>query len=338
MLYNRLLYLYKKHRNNNKTPLEDFTTELLVGILEDDQKLLDKFVNNILKIDGDGFEIDSQEKYKLHKDTDCIIDVVIKNDNTICFLENKVNSYEGDRQLERYSKVLKKINEKQNKNIYLRYCTKYYDPKKINHIDFLQYRWCDVYRFFEQYIDNNLIMEYLDFLEEEGMSSAGDFNYEDLIVMTKINSTIAKMDECLDNIKETLSSIFNEPNERDYKRLKQIMKEENYIIWVEDIISNSRSYMSVGFTFQEDLDTKAPFLNVDLSIHETNLKFNKVVKMKDELESIFDSDYSDDEKLLFSFEKSLSDFISNDNQFEDICDWFNNNIYTVKTLIDKIEK
>lgn len=337
MIYSRLLYLYKKNGNNNKTPLEDYTTEILVGILESNQELLDKFVNNILKIEGKKFTVDSQEKYTLHGDTDCIIDIVIKNEDTTCFIENKVNACEGYRQLERYSTVLKAIKEKQNKNVFLRYCTKYYDSKVVKGIDFLQYRWCDIYRFLEEYKENNLINEYICFLEEEGMSSAGNFNYEDLIVMSRINSTIAKMDECLDSIKETLSIKFNNPNERDYKRLKQIVREENYVVWCDNIISNSKSYISVGFTFQEELKTKAPFLNVDLSIHETNIKYNDVKKIKEELENIFDSNYSDDEELLFSFEKSLSDFMKSHNQFEDICDWFNSKICAVKSLIEKIE-
>ena len=40
MIYNRLLTLYKKCRNTDKTPLEDFTTEILVGILDGNAELL----------------------------------------------------------------------------------------------------------------------------------------------------------------------------------------------------------------------------------------------------------------------------------------------------------
>ena len=47
MIYNRLLELYKKNRASEKTPLEDFITEILVGVLENDNELLDSFVNNL---------------------------------------------------------------------------------------------------------------------------------------------------------------------------------------------------------------------------------------------------------------------------------------------------
>ena len=102
MVFNRLLSLYKKNKDSNKTPLEDFNTEILVGILQRDSKLLDSFVNNILKIDGTGFSIESQVKYTLDNDINCIIDMVVSNEENICFIENKVNSSEGERQLERY--------------------------------------------------------------------------------------------------------------------------------------------------------------------------------------------------------------------------------------------
>lgn len=211
MIYSRLLSLYKKNRDSQKTPLEDFTTELLVGVLEEDSEMLDDFVNNILKIQGEGFSIESQVRYNLDSDTNCIIDIVVKNKETICFVENKVHSGEGDRQLERYTKVLKEIEQNEGKNIILRYCTKYYDPKEIQDINFQQYRWSNVYSFLEVYSEDRLVEEYLEFLRSEGMASAGDFNYEDLIVMNRVNSTIAKMDECLDNVRETLIKEFGRP-------------------------------------------------------------------------------------------------------------------------------
>lgn len=146
-IYNRLLSLYKKNGSLNKTPLEDYTTELLVGLLEDNQAMLDDFANSVLKIEGEGFNIESQNKYILPGDINCIIDMVVTNKDSICFIENKVNASEGERQLERYAAVLRNIKSKENKEIYLRHCTKYYDKKEIKNFQFKQYRWSDVYKF-----------------------------------------------------------------------------------------------------------------------------------------------------------------------------------------------
>lgn len=61
--------------------------------------------------------------------------------------------------------------------------------------------------------------------------------------MNKINSTIEKMDECLDNVKDTLIKEFGKPYERDYERLKQIVKDEEYTMWTSDIVANEESYI-----------------------------------------------------------------------------------------------
>lgn len=105
-VYLNLLNLYSRQSTASKTPLEDFTTEIFASILSKDDQLLNCFMNTVLKIDGEQFKIKTQQKYDLQDDRDCIVDVVIYNESTICFLENKVNSYEGHGQLERYKSVL----------------------------------------------------------------------------------------------------------------------------------------------------------------------------------------------------------------------------------------
>ncbi|MFB4167357.1 PD-(D/E)XK nuclease family protein [Virgibacillus sp. JSM 102003] len=144
-VYLNLLNLYSRHSTAFKTPLEDFTTEIFASILLKDDQLLNSFMNDVLKIDGEQFKIKTQQQYELEDEQDCIIDIVIYNESTICFLENKVNSREGYRQLERYKSVLNSL-EGQRK-VFLRYCTKYYDLKEISGVDFCQIRWRDVYLF-----------------------------------------------------------------------------------------------------------------------------------------------------------------------------------------------
>ncbi|MBK1809502.1 PD-(D/E)XK nuclease family protein [Clostridium sp. YIM B02505] len=319
----------------NKTPLEDFTTELLVGTLETDNELLDEFVNNVLLIDGQGFSISSQVKYYLEEDTNCIIDIVVKNEGNICFIENKIDSSEGERQLDRYSKVLNNIKKGQGTKAYLRYCTKYYDKKEISDIDFLQYRWRDTYRFFEKYKKNKIVEEYLEFLRSEGMESAGDFNFQDLIVMSEVNATIAKMDECLDMVKPRLTEAFGKPYEYDYERLKQVSKNNQYVMWSRNIVGeNGYSEITVGFRFN---DNKIPVMIVFISIENDNSEFEKIKKMHTEkLENVFDCYDYDETYIYYSFEKPVSDFISSENQNEEICKWFTEKINIINELKQSI--
>lgn len=320
-IYKRLLSLYWQSGNGNKIPLEDFTTEILVGSLEIDNNLLDEFVNSVLLIEGQGFSIDSQENYYLQGDINCIIDIVIKNEDNICFVENKVGYSEGERQLDRYSKVLNNIKQDDGKNVYLRYCTKYYDKKDISNIDFLQYRWSDVYKFLDKYEKNEIIEEYLEFLRGEGMASAGDFNFQDLIVMSEVNATIRKMDECLDMVKPKLTECFGAPYEYDYERVKQICKQSQYVMWSRNIIGeNGYSEIAVGFRFY---DNKNPVMSVFFNVAKANSEFDNIKKIyAEKLEDIFDVYYYDEESIFYSFEKSVSDFISSENQNEEICKWF----------------
>lgn len=338
-IYERLLSLYSKSGGGNKTPLEDFTTELLVGTLENDKELLDKYVNDVLKVDGAGFSIKSQCRYCLEDDINCIVDIVTENDEHVCFVENKVNSCEGERQLERYTKVLSNINKEQGKQIHLRYCTKYYDQKDNNfNIDFRQFRWCDIYKYLEQFSDDNkLIDEFLIFLRGEDMASAGTFSYEDLMTMKTIYSTIAKMDECLDNIKPKLTETFGKPYERDFERAKQIPCFNAYNMWSEKIVGDGYSTIVVGFFFHDGEESVGlPFVQVSLKISSNNGKY-EAFKMKiDEADEIFDTNYSTSNDFEYAFEKPLSDFISSGKQIEDICEWFEDKLKKIKDFVSEI--
>ena len=58
--------------------------------------------------------------------------MVFYNKKVTCFVENKVDSKEGYKQLERYASVLSNIIEgNPTQKVYLRYCTKNSDLKEI---------------------------------------------------------------------------------------------------------------------------------------------------------------------------------------------------------------
>lgn len=315
-VYSRLLKLYNKNKDSGKIPLEDYVTEILVGLLKSDSRILEDFAKDILNIEGEGFKIESQRKFFLEDDVDCIIDVVLENDSTLCFLENKVNSVEGNRQLERYTKVLKNT----NKNIYLRYCTKYYDKKDIKDIDFKQFRWINVYKFFEKYKENILVTEFLDFLRGENMNSAGDFNFEDMIVLSNINSTFSKINECFDCIKNILPNDFK--LSKRTSTIKQFNNSDGYWLWEEYIFGKGYSEYYIGFAISEIDDKVIPVLNAGIKCEKGNDKFDKF-KIAIERDNIsFDFKDVDEYEAMAWFEEPISNFISSKNQLEEIEKWF----------------
>lgn len=322
--YNRLLKLYKKKKDSRKTPLEDYTTEILVGLLENNPIILKKFINNIMEIPGENFEIQSQRKFYLKDDIDCIVDIVIENEDMICFLENKVNSTEGDRQLERYRKVLNDINIKKNKSVYLRYCTKYYDKKDIVAIDFKQIRWMDIYRFLKMQDDDELIKEYLDFLRSEGMFTAGDFNFQDLIVLSNISYTVSKINECLDSVKESF--------ERDFGKSK---KTQNNKFWLykDKIFGEEYSEIYIGFNVAEDNEKISPYLVCGIYCTNSNSECDRFAKHIENNKKFKYIDISNSRVDAY-FDEPLSNFLSSNNQFEDIEKWFFDRLQIIKEFKD----
>lgn len=169
-IFVRLLSLYNRHSNNGKTPLEDFVTELLVGVLSTNHELQSEFYKEILEVPVKSYKIESQSTHTLKDDPNCIVDIKFEAEDIVCFLENKVEATEGFDQLFRYKKALKNINHNNSKQVYLRYCTKYEEPKSIDGIDFKQYYWQDVYNLFNKYRDNPLIEEFVIFMSMLGLA------------------------------------------------------------------------------------------------------------------------------------------------------------------------
>ena len=56
-IYSRLLKLYRKNKDSGKIPLEDYTTEILVDLLQKNKDIRSHFVTEILEIQEENFKI-----------------------------------------------------------------------------------------------------------------------------------------------------------------------------------------------------------------------------------------------------------------------------------------
>ncbi len=181
----RLLKLYNKQHQSGKTPLEDFTTEALVGLLETDKKLLQVFCKDFLKLKSEHFSISSQRKYPLKDEHDCIIDIVIEGENEICFIENKVNSSEGYKQISRYCMILDEY--KQNNQEFdtkMVYCTQFSEPKEENSHGFIEIKWYEIAHFLKKHLNKYpTIKLFIDFLKSKNMDQDLTITAIDLITI-----------------------------------------------------------------------------------------------------------------------------------------------------------
>lgn len=322
-IFTRLLKLYKN--NSDKTPKEDFTTEIFVGILEKDSELLDDYVNNFLNIEGIGFEVFSQSYYTLDTPSDCRIDMVIENGHKLIFIENKVDSIEGNGQLEKYSNYLKQIEDKE---CHLFYCTKVIEEKDIKFPKFSQFIWKDIYHYYKNAnIETELMIEFLEFLEEEDIVMNKKFNFTDMVVMENMVETIAKMDEVLNETSKHLKSKLEIGCIKHSARSTQIGRNHMYSTYTHKILKgNGYSDVSANFNFNKD-EYEVPHLELKLYIDTKSEyldKFKKAVNdeiLGDELEG-----YVYDNGVTIWIAEPIQDFLSSETQVEDMKFWFKKQI------------
>lgn len=330
--FKRLLNLYQKS-GKDRTPTEDFCTECLSGILESDRELLDRFVKEVLNIpSGEPFRLFTQETYFL--DGEMIrVDLVFESLSWLCFLEMKVQSTEGDGQLERYREFLTHPRIHQDKKTALRYCTLYLDLKEGLEEDelFEQFRWKDIANFLSVNKESNqLVHEFYQFLKEEKMAGNERFTYQDLIGLQSYGELTSKVDEILQLIQKELKSRFGKTS-GGVNNTGQVKTHGRLAIWCEGILGDWSEVLA-AFRFSGSRVTNGPQLMVQLWISKNNDAFNDFRKAV----SVLD-DYSFTEDMeahggAVRFEKPLADFIESENQIGEIKKWITEKLDALSQL------
>lgn len=259
MVFNNLLKLYQKGRRENSTPLEDFTTELFAGILSNNAVLLQSFVNDFLGVSGTGFSVRTQKHYKQHAS---IIDIVFENEDTVCFVENKVNSKEGYEQLRKYGNVLNELREK-GKKTKLCYCTKRHDPKmedlkkELEIHKFQQYRWIDISNFIqkEPSCSKDILAQlFIDFLTTNNEIQDMSLEENNISIMPDMGNTILKMNHILNSVCGSFVQIFGAANSftQTKYRYKQLTSAHNrFIIYKTNVLPGAYSDICMGFSMKD---------------------------------------------------------------------------------------
>lgn len=329
-MFSSLLKLFRSS-NALKTPMEDFCTECLAGILKSDQKLLNDFVNEVLGIESkDTFHLKTQATYYSADGEKNIIDMVFESASSICLLEMKVYSSEGYNQLENYYKVLMnnpKISESQHQK-YLRYCTLFVEQKEHEWKEFEQIRWADIAKFLEgRKANNQLIDELYKFMEEHKMAGNERFTYEDLIGLRVYGSVTAKVDEIFQRITPKLKKGFGKIS-GGVNATKQITDQNRLAIWVGKVIGDKDSWSEilVGITLKASIPSEGPQVTVGLWLNKTNSQFDELRKSAEKFDKVeFQNDVANNGGKI-QFKKPLADFLETENQMDEIVRWINEKI------------
>jgi len=265
-LLSQLLNLYKKNRT--KTPLEDFTTEAFVGLLNIEEDVKVGFLTEFLCLPKGDYQVATQIKYSLKDDIDCVVDVVIKSESLVCFIENKVNSKEGYRQLERYGKVLSTFAE-DDIETKLYYCTKYFDDKIYHNHNFQQIRWFQVAKFLKQFREVTLANEFIDFLTQQDMSQELTLSAKDFLALENLQNILRVTNNYLDRVKPIFENTFqSEIKISDGRTTPQILN-YNRLIYLFKNIMGDGGWSEIKYGFQ----LKGPLIYVGIWIDKSNSEF-----------------------------------------------------------------
>ncbi|KIA99456.1 hypothetical protein OA93_04630 [Flavobacterium sp. KMS] len=315
-MLNQLLKLYI--RNSYKTPLEDFTTEVFTGLLNLEEEIKISFIEDFLKLPKSDFQLKTQVKYELENDTNCIVDMVLQSETHLCFIENKVNSKEGNRQIERYCKVLDIFNN-DGYTTSLFYCTKYFEKKEFSNHSFQQFRWFQIAKFLKKFQSNKLVNEFLNFLKTHNMAQELTFNAKDFMTLDNLQNIINVMNGYLDRVKPTFEHTFKTSSKiSDGRTISQILNHNRLIYYYKEIISETGwSELKYGFQLQ------TPNIYVGIWIDKSNKKFSEFTEYSKLNLGGFNIEIKSN-GISIELKKDISIYLNNEEADFEISEWFKN--------------
>ncbi|MEH2326073.1 MAG: PD-(D/E)XK nuclease family protein [Nostoc sp.] len=287
-LFTNLLNLH----SGNK-PREDFFTEIIAYFLSLNNDILLDWLKHHSIISDENYssiKISTQQEHKrLETHTeDSRLDIVVELSdglNTdVIFMESKIGSTEGWRQLEKYAEILSKL--KNVRHRILIYITRDYDPKdEIKtpgsnlepKISFYQLRWHQFYARLQQHATDILAQEILIFMKRNGMSTTNQFSSVDLLTMVNFNKTLILMQSTLsDEVKEEFKLAFGRVAEKTAS-MTQWTWGSRYIIYTH--FSGWNLWCGLGyFNLNPDSLTEYPYLGICLEVSPTFVERPKIIK------------------------------------------------------------
>lgn len=337
------LKLFRYRERKDRSPEEDFMTELLAYILKNHTEVLLSLLIefNVIEsnLDISNLYVDTQYTIKDKENgygsrPDIIIKFKDYNKNQYFILiENKIDSKEGTNQLSRYFSFL----EEQSKNgkiATLIYLTKNYDSKEFNEdmlegpynqVKFIQIRWWQLYQILKKYQEVEIIGETLKFMKERGLSMSRRFSIMDINALMSIN-----------RIKEMLLESLSGPVEDKYN----LVTGTKYSITSADselrntgryiYMSNQKEWFWIGIGYWiggKLINEGYPDLRVIVGIkpyheeRENVINAFKEFSYSNKLWPNFGLEYEQNWGGIWR-KISLKEFVSGDDHIEEIQQWF----------------
>jgi hypothetical protein len=333
-IFESLIDMYERSEHYSKVPLEDFTTELLAGVLRSNQAWLDAFVSKVLTLEGGEWRVTTQKYYPLSNHFNCIVDMVFYNKDSIAFVENKVDSTLHTEQLERYETVLLQFLEDDVfQNVSLHYCTKRREEVTTPfEVKFNLFRWRDVYQFFLPFREDSLVDAFLLFLERKRLMKISELEGEDLQVLGKISSTMSKLEEIMELVQIEMGKRFGKPKVE--QMIKELTVHDRYIAKISPAFADNYSDIAVGITFEDN----APALLVQVWCNRKNTKAEVFFRKLASQPQFFDQFYEKSSGWRARFLYPLKNIMGENDQWIFLEQWFQHHLNLMETFILETEE
>lgn len=314
-MFNQIYKLFQS--NINKIPLEDYVTEIFVGILNQDDEIKYQFCQ-LLNLPEDDYSITTQECYKLQGKMDCRIDIQIMGKNVICFIENKVNSKEGFEQLDRYAEVLEQHQHLKKRLVYL---TKFSDVKVRSEPYFLQKRWYQVADFLQQFKQSNVVRDFLSFLNKQQMAHNVSLLPEDYEILKRINDVVSKSYSHLERVSDKFNEIFYYDTKKFLNRsltTNDVTTHKRLVYLCKNIVNdNGESDLKYGFQLCQ------PNIYVSIWLDNKNTKYYEdFYNVAKSLSAPFVLDEVPNKGIAIELKQDISLFQNDENADTIISNWF----------------
>lgn len=309
----------------SKTPLEDFTTEGFAGILKNPE-ILKSYVN-WLKLPPGDYKVFTQGKYSLEDDFNCIVDLVLENNEVLCFIEHKVDSKEGWKQLERYSKSLDR--EAGKRKTYLKYCTKRVDLKKIKNHQFQQFRWYDIANWLEKnHINQPLVQDYLNFLKLHQMAKDTSISTDTVISLNKFMQSYEAMKYHVHNALPVFKSFFPNADIKYQDKFTDVKTQDRVGCYTGDILQDKTPANELLYCIHFESVKLQTQIWIKISHPQAELMLRKAKEA-----DIFKT-WKDDAGIGIFLDCKLYQFIESKNSDQEIQDWFRESFQKFRDFID----
>ena len=245
---------FRYRQSDNRSPMEDFFTEVFVGTLESSDALSAAFVGHLIGTQVDSVRIETQKTVDQGR-LDVWVDASVGDERHVVAIENKIGAMEGYRQLHNYEQYLR---TQSATTTWLYYLTLHsptdFEPQEEG-VEFRRLQWFDVYDWIKAWVAENertigqrsrvFINEMLALMEEWHMAT--NLNVSDLAAATVYKTRVH------DQLVHLMNVVFEKtgiPSTQSNRWTYDYVQMQYDSAWIDD--KRDGVYVSYGFEFHRN--------------------------------------------------------------------------------------